>query len=122
MPRTLRAERRRKMKFLIISTMKDTMSMVPPAVARQIMEASIAQMDELKKAGKILEMYAIPGEGGAAICEHPSAEDLAQTLEAIPMLRFMNMKVYPLADFSEVMKTSLESVKRAEQLFPSAQK
>lgn len=110
------------MKFLTISTMRDTISMVPPAISRQIMEASLAQLDELKKAGKILEIYAIPGGGGAAICEHPSVEDLAQTLEAIPMTGFMNMQVYPLADFGEVMKASLESVKRAEQLFPSAQK
>jgi muconolactone delta-isomerase len=106
------------MKFLTITTMKDTISMVPPSIARQIMETSLAQLDELKKAGKIVEIYAIPGGGGVAICEHPSVEDLAQTLEAIPMAGFMNMEVYPLADFGEVMKVSLESIKRAEQLFP----
>jgi muconolactone delta-isomerase len=107
-----------KMKFLTISTLKDTWVALPPAIGRQLMEASVAWANQQKQAGVILEIYAIPDGRTVVICEHPSAEDLAQTLAGVPMGGFMNFEVYPLADFDQAMKAYIEAAKAAEKLFP----
>jgi len=107
------------MKFLIICTVKDTFSMVPPAMSRQLMEASVAWVNEQRKAGKLLEIYATPDGRIAGISEHRSAEDVAQTLAGTPMGGFLNFEVYPLADFNQTMKASIEAYKAAEQMFPA---
>ena len=110
------------MKFLTISTLKDTFSTVPPAIARQLVEATLAWTNEQKKAGRIPEIYEIAGGGSAVICEHPSLEDVVETLANIPMGGFMNFEVHPLADFNQSMKAYIEAFKTAEKLFPSPQK
>ena len=96
--------------------------MLPPAINRQLLEASVAWVNEQKKAGKLLEIYAIPDGRTVGISEHPSAEEVAQTLAGVPMGGFLNFEVYPLADFNESMKAFIEAAKRAEQLFPAAPK
>ena len=106
------------MKFLTISKMTDSAALCPPATMRQILEATLAWVDAEKKAGKILDIYAIPGGRTAVICNHPSAEDAAQTIASIPMGAFMNFEVYALADFGETMKAYVENLKRAEQPVP----
>jgi len=116
---SVEAERRGRMKFLVIASVKDTASMLPPAIVRQLLEATAAWTNQQKKAGKILEVYAIPGGRTIALCEHPSAEDLDQTLIGCPIGAFTNWEVYPLADFDESIKADIESAKRAEQLFPA---
>ena len=103
------------MKFLSVTKMTDSAALCPPATMRHILEATIAWVDAQKKAGKILEVYAIPGGRTAVICNHPSAEDAAKTIASIPMGAFMNFEVYTLADFDETMKAYVESLKRAEQ-------
>ena len=108
------------MKFLTITSLKDTISTLPPATSRQLLEATVAWVNQQKKAGVILEIYAIPGwRRTIGISERESAEDLAQALGEIPLAAFMNFEVYPLADFGETMKVQIEALKRAEQLFPS---
>jgi len=110
------------MKFLTISKVRDSAALFPPATVRQLLEATLAFVDAQKKAGKLLEAYALPGGGAAVICEHPSAEDAAQTIASIPVGGLMSHEVYPLADFNVVMKASIESLKTAEKLFPSPPK
>ena len=109
------------MKFLSITTLKDTFSMIPLATQRQLMEASLAWVDAHKKAGEILEVYETP-EGTIVICEHPSVEEFMQRIASIPMGGFMNFKVYPLADFKVSMKAYINAIKQAEKLFPGAPK
>jgi muconolactone delta-isomerase len=87
-----------------------------PAVMRPILEATLAWLDAQKKAGKLLEGYAIPGGRYVAICEHPSADDLAQTMASMPAGAFMNHEVYALADMRAEMKVIIENLKQAEQL------
>ena len=98
--------------------MKDSASLVPPATMRQLLEATLATVDAQKKAGKLLEIYFIPGGGTVVICEHPSAEDLAQTIASIPASGLMSHQVYPLADLNESMKAVVESLRAAEQMMP----
>jgi muconolactone delta-isomerase len=109
-----------KMKFLITSTPKDTWSTLPPAISRQLLEANIAFINQQKQAGKLLEIYSAPDGCTIAICEHPSAEDLTQTLAGVPGGGLLNFEVHPLADYVQTMKAYIEAAKAAEQLFPAA--
>jgi hypothetical protein len=112
----MKAERRMTMKFLSICKMTDAVALCPPTAMRQMLEATVAWMDAQKKAGKILEAYSIPGGRTAVICEHPSADDAAQTIASIPIGAFMNCETYALADIGATMKVHIESCKQAEQL------
>lgn len=102
------------MKFLSITTLKDSFSMVPLPVQRHLIEASLAWVEEHKKAGEILEAYET-AEGSVVICEHPSVEEFMQRIASIPMGGFMNFKVYPLADFRVSMQAYIEAIKQAEK-------
>jgi hypothetical protein len=114
----VRAERREKMKFLTVSKIKDSAALCPPATTRQLLEATLTFIDAMKKAGKLLEAYAIPEGGTAVICDHPSIEDVAQTIASIPIGGLMSHEVYPLADLDETMKAVIETFKKAEQFSP----
>jgi len=103
-----------------MTSIKDTFSMLPPAINRQLLEASGAWVNEQKKAGKLLEIYSIPGWWRTVgISEHPSAEEVAQTLAGAPMGGFLNFEVYPLSDFNQSIKANIEAYKAAEQMFPA---
>ena len=49
------------MKFITLSTIKDTFFTMPPVMVRQIAEANVAFMKQQRQAGKVLEAYIIPG-------------------------------------------------------------
>ena len=49
------------MKFVHITSLKDTASTLPPAVTRQLLEATVAWVNQRKQAGKLLEIYAMAG-------------------------------------------------------------
>jgi muconolactone delta-isomerase len=107
------------MKFLIISRAKDTFSTLPPAMLRQLMEATIAYMDQGKKEGKVLEYYFIPGwDRSIVISESDSAEAIVQAITGLPIGAFLDFEVYPLADPNESMKTYIEALKTAEKMMP----
>ena len=108
------------MEFLSICTVKDIFFTLPPALCVQLMEASVAAVNQKKKEGVILEIYAIPGWNRyAVICEHDSGEDIVRTLSAMPMGGLMNYEVYPLSDYNEAMKAHIEATKAAEKMMPS---
>lgn len=102
------------MKFLSMTTVKDTFSMLPASTQRQLMETTVAWVNERKKAGEILELYQTP-EGSVVICEDASVEQFMETQASIPMGGFMDFRAYPLADFNASMKAYIEACRRAEQ-------
>jgi len=111
------------MKFVSICSVKDTLSTLPPAAVRKILEATTAWVNQKKQAGKLLEIYGIAGwRRSLVIYEAESAEEIVQTVTENPLGAFLDHEVYALADFNEVMKLNIESVKRAEQLFPGTSK
>jgi muconolactone delta-isomerase len=106
------------MKFLLISSYKDTMSTIPPAMARQMAEGLLAWTGQQRQAGIILESYVVPAwKKGIFICEMDSAEKITQVLPGMPGFGFMDFELYPLADFDGAVKSLVEALKRAEQLF-----
>ena len=111
------------MKFITISTIKDTYFTMPPAMVRQITEANIAFMKQQRQAGKILEAYIIPGwRRSVVIGEAKSAEEIVQNFNEMPGMGFMDIEIYPLADWDESMKYVVEALKRAEQQSPAGPK
>ena len=107
------------MKFVIFASLKDTASMLPAATIRQLMEATVDYLKQMKQSGKILEAYALAGsERTMTISELNSAGEIAQIIAGVPMGAFVSFETYPLADFEEMMKYQIESAKRAEQLSP----
>jgi muconolactone delta-isomerase len=105
------------MKFLTIATMKDSIAALPPAVGRQLTEASLAYMNQLKREGKILEFYFVPSWGRSIVIgEAKSAEELAQNIIGVPLKSFMGFETYPLADFNESIKMEIEAIKAMEKL------
>jgi muconolactone delta-isomerase len=111
------------MKFLSMSKIKDTASMVPPSVMRPLMEATLSVMNQEMKAGRILEAYFMAGSGRAAVIfEAKSAEEIVQMIMALPIAGFMDFETYPLADFNESMKMDIAALKTAEKVFPTPPK
>ncbi len=107
------------MKFVTFGRLKDTASMIPVATSRQLMEATVDYLKQMKQSGKILEAYALAGsEQTMTISELDSPGEIAQMIAGVPMGAFINFETYPLADFEEMMKYQIESAKKAEQLFP----
>ena len=111
------------MKFLLISSFKDTMSTLPPSIARQMSEGLLAWMNQQRQSGTILESYVIPAwKRGIIICEYESAEQITQTLPGMPGFGFMDFEIYPLADFDGALKSLIEALKKVEQQFTAAPK
>jgi len=108
------------MKFLTITKVKDAAASLPPAISRQLIEATLDYMNQHKKEGKILEFYHVPGWGRfIVISENKSAEEIAQNIIGMPTAAITDFEVYPLADFNESMKMYIDTMKMAEKLFPN---
>ena len=108
------------MKFVTFASLKDTVSMIPVATSRQLMEATVDYLKQMKQSGKILEAYALAGsERTMTIAELDSPEEITKIIAGVPMGAFLDFETYPLADFEEMMKYQIESAKKAEQLFPT---
>ena len=108
------------MKFLCIGKPKDTMTMLPPATTRQLLEMSVAGMNQLKKAGKFLEGYVSPAGCMAVILEYKNAEEWLKDQNMVPILTYYTQEIYPLADMDEAMKSMSEFLKAAEKMMGGA--
>jgi muconolactone delta-isomerase len=111
------------MKFLMISKPREAIFTLPPALLRQLTEASLAAANKQKKEGKILEIYWIPGSTcGVAIGECKTGEEMVKNFGEMPINAFYSYEVYPLADFNESMKMLIERLKEAEKMMPAPPK
>jgi hypothetical protein len=108
-------------KFLGIASMKESFLMLPPAVTGQLFEASIAAINQQKKAGKIKELYYIPvWDRAVAISEAATAEEAYKNYSAMPIASFMTGEFYPLVDGIEAMNAMLETIKKMAAAMPAA--
>jgi len=111
------------MKFLTIGNTKDMFFTFPPAIAGQILKANHTVVNQQKKAGKILEIYYVPGwNRSVVIREAKSAEEVAKDVDEMPLSSFMNIEMYPLADYDESSKIILRGIKAAEKMMPAPPK
>jgi hypothetical protein len=108
------------MKFLGLIKQKEVALTLPPAVVRQLIEVSLAGMNQLKKAGKYLEGYYSPAGLGMVILNYNNADEWVKDQNLVPMLQYYEQELYPLADMEESFKTMLEALKAAEKMMGSA--
>ncbi len=108
------------MKFLAIGKPKDTLTTLPPAVTRQLLEITMTAMKQMKKDGKALESYVSPAGCIAVILDYKSVEEWVKDQLASPILTYYDQEIYPLADMEELMKAYLESLKAAEKMMAGA--
>ena len=108
------------MKFLSIGKPKDTITILPPAITRQLLEISMAGMKQLKKEGKSLEGYVSPAGCMAVILDYKNVEEWVKDQLVVPILTYYNQEIYPLADMDELMKAYVECLKAAEKMMAGA--
>jgi hypothetical protein len=116
-------ERRRTMKFLTISKMKDSAMALPPNVLMSIMEASLAAMAQQKKEGKITDFYFSPATGRLiGILNYDNADQWAKDQIKIPILAYCDFEAYPLADYDEYVKNAMAAWKASLKAMSAAAK
>jgi muconolactone delta-isomerase len=105
------------MKFLIIGKQKDSARTLPPALARQLTEESVAAANQQKKEGLILEIYWIPGAySTVTLGECKSAEEMVKIFSDQSIAAYYDYEIHPLADFNESMNILIERLKRSEKM------
>lgn len=111
------------MKFLTIGKTRDVGLAQSPALIRQLLEATVAAVNQQKKEGKILEVYFIPGAASfVTLGEFKTAEEMVKFFNTMPFATYMDFQNYPLADYNESMKIIMEKFKAAEKMMPGAPK
>ena len=101
------------MKFLTISRMKDSFVMIPPELQMQLVEGVSAFVDKYRKAGKLKEIYNVPGlKTTVSIWESESAEQSTRFFIENPIYPFMDVETYTLSDWDNLMKAWKEAVQR----------
>jgi muconolactone delta-isomerase len=106
------------MKLLCITKVKDSLLTMPPAVMRQILEASAAAIEQQKKQGKVLEYYYSPAGYNIVILDYKDAEEWAKDQLSVPVLTYVDTQVYPLTDGSTTINGMIEVLKATEQMMP----
>lgn len=97
------------MKFLVISTFKDTFYAHSSDEIKQMVGGAVDFIKQMKEQKKILEIYTIPGwNRNVSIEEHDSSDELYEHLHAAPHAPYTNFEVYPLADFEKALKILLK--------------
>jgi hypothetical protein len=111
------------MEVLTIGKFKDVGLTLPPALTRQLLEASVPIANQQKKEGKILEFYWIPGAATyVTIGECNTAEDMVKNFNAVPISVYMGYEIFPLADYNDSMKILIETLKVMEKMVPAMPK
>ena len=108
------------MKLLCITKVKDSFLTMPPAVMRQVLEASAAAIEQQKKQGKVLEYYYSPVGYNIVILEYKDAEEWAKDQLSVPVLTYVDTQVYPLTDGATTLNGMIEVLKATEQMMPSS--
>jgi len=107
------------MKLLVITKPKDTLSALPPAITRQLLEVTVAAIRQQKKEGKILESYYSPAGCSVVILDYKEAEEWIQDQASVPILSYYHQEVYPIADMETSMQSLVEGLKKAESIMAS---
>ena len=102
------------MKFLIV-TMQN--QMVPPEHALPLLDAFMAYVDKYKKSGHFEAEWSFSGmQGGGAIVEVDSLEELDTLIIEYPLGPFSNIQIYPLVDLEDSIDKSRQRIQSAMQM------
>jgi hypothetical protein len=104
------------MKFLIVSKMKDTFVTLPTPAKLQILQTTLASVQNLMAAGKILAFYYSPSGYNVSIIEYKTVEAWTADQHSLPIIWYSDHEVYPLTDGIPVTETIIENLKTAETM------
>ncbi len=110
------------MKLLVIGKPKDAMTTLPPGLIRQLWETSLVALGQQKGAGRFLEGYSSPTGHAIAILDYKDADEWMKEQTSVPIVRYYDWEVYPLAHLEEGMNSLLGSLKAAERLMSATAK
>jgi muconolactone delta-isomerase len=95
--------------------MKDSASDIPPATYTKLLEATANWVYRYKSAGILSEIHMMAGRNRiVTICNHESTEDLTRVLSTLPLGKYIDIEVYPLADINESINALIENAKKKE--------
>ena len=101
------------MKFLTISRLKDSFFTISPELQMQLVAGVTAFADKNRKAGKLKEIYNVPGlKMIVGIWEAESAEESTRLFLENPMFPFMDVETYTLSDWGTMTKAWKEAMER----------
>ena len=104
------------MKLLVITKPKDTLSTLPPAVTRQLPEATPVALKQQKMEGKVPEAYYSPAGCSMAILDYKEAEDWIKDQASIPILSYYHHEIYPIADMEASVQSLIAALKAVESM------
>jgi muconolactone delta-isomerase len=102
------------MKFLIITRPRGNAA-VPPTAMPALIEATKAFITRGRNAGKWDVVYSHT-QGGVAISNHDTAEDLNAWLADYPMGPFEDIEVLPLADVDKTLDKLLQTARQVASM------
>ena len=87
--------------------------MIPPELQMQLVDGVGAFVDKNRKAGKLKEIYNVPGRKiTVSIWETESAEESTRLFIENPIFPFMDVETYTLSDWDNLAKVWREAVQR----------
>jgi hypothetical protein len=102
-------------KFLVILHLKDSINLLPLDKRAEIQTASFAFIDKYRKSGKLKENYFTTDmQGGVAIWDLASAEEVARLTLEYPLSPFTHFDSYPLVDYEAGHKMVQEMMAAAQ--------
>lgn len=97
------------MKYLLISTMSDTFTMISPEERMEVINGSSAFYEKYRKAGILKEIYVIPNlKKHTSIWEVKSPEEIDKLFMENPASPYENAELYLLADWDTHEKSAKE--------------
>jgi muconolactone delta-isomerase len=100
--------RRNKMKFLVVALPKHP---VPPEMGMQLIDATVAWVNQYAGSGKVQETWSFAGTGGGGgILDVDSADELDAIMSGFPFGPFSDIQIYALADLHESLQRNKQNI------------
>ncbi len=100
------------MKFLIIGEPISASENFSKEQILKLYQESMEWLNEQLDSGKMLCHYIFPGQGGMAIVDVDSNDELHELLRAYPLQRFFDWEIRPLCDWKPIYAQYIESYQK----------
>ena len=97
-----------KMKFLIIGEPTPIPEHVSKEQILKLYQESMGWLEKQLDSGKMLCHYIFPGQGGMAIVDVDSNDELHKLLRSYPLQQFFDWEIRPLCDWKPLYAESIE--------------
>ena len=103
------------MKFLAMTRVKDTFTVLPIEIKVQLMEGVTAFINKYRQADTCKGIYSIANiKGSVSIWDVESSEKMAEIVRENPFAPFQDIELYVISDNDTHMKAQIELLKRLQ--------